>query len=447
VHVTIRKSHLGVRESHSRQVTSIPNFETDTVCSIALMTDAVHELSDAITYAIAIYATLLSSKRSTAKYTFGYHRAETIGALVNAVSICVLSLTLVSQAVERLVQPEPIDGRLMFIFAAVGMAVNTMLLFTLGHSHDHQHEHDHANGHSDSCPSNNERCHRLEHAVSSEGVGESARGRVARVHSCDAHSSASMSSEPEEGRKRRHLHSPSRVWQYTSHHANSRSGGHSTWFSFLPRGRVDDNSESKCRTDVEVNISEYKGKSCSASSMAIQLPGADSMHSNSCKKADCSFKAGAIAESTRGPSMTSQQHFKSAASPDSYRISENSCILSDEDENSTSSATELPSTSFQTKMVTRGCTPVAFSPPSVATLPPGTSVKHNLAFDAEVEMSGSHVPKPQDSAQTSDAMPVDKEEQNRSLQGIFFHIAADIAQSIGLTISGAVLWCAQFPTF
>ena len=81
------------------------------VCSIAIMTDAVHELSDALNYAIAIYATVLTGRQSTSQYTFGYHRAETIGALINVVSICVLSLTLVMQAIERLVEPEDIDGR------------------------------------------------------------------------------------------------------------------------------------------------------------------------------------------------------------------------------------------------------------------------------------------------------------------------------------------------
>lgn len=88
--------------------------ETDnvwTVCSIAIMTDAVHELSDALNYAVAIYATILTSRQSTISYTFGYHRAETIGALINVVSICVLSVTLVMQAIERLVHPEPIDGK------------------------------------------------------------------------------------------------------------------------------------------------------------------------------------------------------------------------------------------------------------------------------------------------------------------------------------------------
>ena len=101
------------------------------------MTDAVHELSDAINYAIAIFATVLSSKMSPSSYTFGYHRAETIGALVNVVSIIVLSLTLVMQAIERLVQPEPINGRLMFIFAIIGLAINVGLLLTMGHDHGH----------------------------------------------------------------------------------------------------------------------------------------------------------------------------------------------------------------------------------------------------------------------------------------------------------------------
>lgn len=75
------------------------------------MTDAVHELSDAFNYAVAIFATILTARQSSRTYTFGYHRAETIGALINVVSICVLSITLVMQAIERLVNPEEIDGR------------------------------------------------------------------------------------------------------------------------------------------------------------------------------------------------------------------------------------------------------------------------------------------------------------------------------------------------
>ena len=81
------------------------------MCSIAIMTDAVHELSDAFNYAVAIFATILTARQSTSKFTFGYHRAEAIGALINVISICVLSITLVMQAIERLVQPEDINGR------------------------------------------------------------------------------------------------------------------------------------------------------------------------------------------------------------------------------------------------------------------------------------------------------------------------------------------------
>jgi Co/Zn/Cd efflux system component len=75
------------------------------------MTDAVHELSDAFNYAVAIFATALTARQASNRYSFGYHRAETIGALINVVCVCVLSVTLVSQAIERLVNPEPINGR------------------------------------------------------------------------------------------------------------------------------------------------------------------------------------------------------------------------------------------------------------------------------------------------------------------------------------------------
>lgn len=75
------------------------------------MTDAVHELSDAFNYVIAIAATILSVRAAKRNYSFGYHRAEIIGALINVVSICVLAGMLVMQAVERLIEPEPVEGR------------------------------------------------------------------------------------------------------------------------------------------------------------------------------------------------------------------------------------------------------------------------------------------------------------------------------------------------
>lgn len=60
-------------------------------CSIAMMTDAVLDLSDALNHAIAIFATFLTTKMASSAHTFGYHRAETIGALVNMVSIIVIN--------------------------------------------------------------------------------------------------------------------------------------------------------------------------------------------------------------------------------------------------------------------------------------------------------------------------------------------------------------------
>lgn len=75
------------------------------------MTDAVHELSDSFNYVIAIGATIMTARKANRKYSYGYHRAETIGALVNVVSICVLAGMLVMQAIERLFEPEAVEGR------------------------------------------------------------------------------------------------------------------------------------------------------------------------------------------------------------------------------------------------------------------------------------------------------------------------------------------------
>lgn len=125
------------------------------LCSIAIMSDAAHMFSDVLSFVVSVYCMKLIEKRANATYSFGYHRAETIGALVSILIVCVITGGLVMEALERLANPQPINGKLMFIVAALGIAFNLLLLFTLGHDH-HVHlgggscGHDHGHGHSHS---------------------------------------------------------------------------------------------------------------------------------------------------------------------------------------------------------------------------------------------------------------------------------------------------------
>ncbi|KAM9410112.1 putative proton-coupled zinc antiporter SLC30A4 isoform 1-T3 [Pholidichthys leucotaenia] len=120
--------------------------------SLAIMTDAVHMLADVVGILFSLLALWLSTKPPTKRFTFGLHRLEVISAVVSVLLIYILTAVLVYEAVQRTIHQDfNIDGDIMLITAAVGVAVNLIMGFLLnqgGHLHSHGHGHAHGHGHS-----------------------------------------------------------------------------------------------------------------------------------------------------------------------------------------------------------------------------------------------------------------------------------------------------------
>lgn len=104
--------------------------------SLALLSDAVHNLGDTIAVLLAYIANLVSRKRADEKKTFGYKRVEILTALLNAVVLIVITIFLFIEAYKRFQDPEPIKGLIMFIVATVGLIANLVAVLLLkGDSH------------------------------------------------------------------------------------------------------------------------------------------------------------------------------------------------------------------------------------------------------------------------------------------------------------------------
>ncbi len=99
--------------------------------SLALLSDAVHNLSDTMAIAISYVAMLIGKKDSNTRNTFGYKRIEILAALFNAVVLIVISVYLFYEAYQRFLNPEPIKSRLMFIVAAIGFLGNIFSVLLL----------------------------------------------------------------------------------------------------------------------------------------------------------------------------------------------------------------------------------------------------------------------------------------------------------------------------
>lgn len=105
--------------------------------SLALLSDAVHNLSDTVAIALSYLAYKIAQKPKDTKRTFGYKRVEILAAFINATVLLAISVVLIIEAVKRWQSPETINGTMMFIVAAIGLAANLASVFLLEKdSHD-----------------------------------------------------------------------------------------------------------------------------------------------------------------------------------------------------------------------------------------------------------------------------------------------------------------------
>ncbi|KAI1889687.1 hypothetical protein AGOR_G00165520 [Albula goreensis] len=115
--------------------------------SLAIMTDALHMLTDLVGIVVSLLALWLSSKPPTKRFTFGLHRLEVVSAAISVLLIYILTGVLLNEAVQRTIHLDfEINGDVMLITAAVGVAVNLimgLLLNQSGHLHSHSHSHSH----------------------------------------------------------------------------------------------------------------------------------------------------------------------------------------------------------------------------------------------------------------------------------------------------------------
>lgn len=113
--------------------------------SLSMLSDSFHMLSDVIALVVALVAVRFAEKtHATNKNTFGWIRAEVMGALVNAVFLTALCFTIVLEAVERFTEPHEIESPVVVAgVGAAGLLVNLLGLCLFhghaggGHGHSH----------------------------------------------------------------------------------------------------------------------------------------------------------------------------------------------------------------------------------------------------------------------------------------------------------------------
>ena len=101
------------------------------VNSVAIISDAVHDLGDTLSLGTSWYLQNKSRQGRNDKFSFGYKRFSLLGALINSLVLVGGSVYVITEAINRLVEPEYSDAGGMLVFALVGVAVNGIAAWKL----------------------------------------------------------------------------------------------------------------------------------------------------------------------------------------------------------------------------------------------------------------------------------------------------------------------------
>lgn len=99
--------------------------------SVAILSDAVHDLGDSLSLGFAYYFHKKSRQKRDAKFNYGYRRFSLLGAFINSVILIVGSVFILREAILRVFEPEQPDAKGMLFLAFIGIAVNGYALLRL----------------------------------------------------------------------------------------------------------------------------------------------------------------------------------------------------------------------------------------------------------------------------------------------------------------------------
>ena len=100
--------------------------------SLAIMTDAAHLLTDLCSFIISIYSIMLSKQQKDKHFTFGYHRAQIIGAMLSTLIIWVLSIFLLIESTHKMFYSHhEVNSQIMVISSLIALVFNLIMAYIL----------------------------------------------------------------------------------------------------------------------------------------------------------------------------------------------------------------------------------------------------------------------------------------------------------------------------
>jgi cobalt-zinc-cadmium efflux system protein len=107
--------------------------------SLALIADALHMFADVFGISLVLVASIFSKKPPTPLHTYGFYRSEILSSLANCVILLLISIFIMFEAYQRILEPRDIESSFMLIVAIIGLIVNLIGLRLLKGTHTHAH--------------------------------------------------------------------------------------------------------------------------------------------------------------------------------------------------------------------------------------------------------------------------------------------------------------------
>ncbi|GAA5934720.1 hypothetical protein JCM3775_002039 [Rhodotorula graminis] len=195
--------------------------------SLGLISDSIHMFFDCLALAMGLFASVMATWPSNDVFTFGYTRVETLSGFANGIFLCLISVFIVFEAVERLIDPPEMNTGQLLTVSAVGLAVNLVGMFATGHGH-HGHSHGggggggggHSHGHSHTPV----RSKSTPFLTDKEEKDEDTHGHNGHSHNGASHAHAHSHSTPtRSAHQRSHSHAASPSAATSPTHARSPS--------------------------------------------------------------------------------------------------------------------------------------------------------------------------------------------------------------------------------
>ncbi|EIN06026.1 cation efflux protein [Punctularia strigosozonata HHB-11173 SS5] len=189
--------------------------------SLGLISDAIHMAFDCMAIAVGLMASVMATWPPNERFTYGYGRIETLSGFANGIFLILISIFIVFEAIERLLEPPEMNTSQLLLVSSLGLGVNLFGMFAMGgHHHGHSHSHGHSHGsHAHSHAHDEGHDHAHDHKPESPVISSSLHDGRLNLQGAREHDHSDSHSQ-----EHSHWHSHSQPHSQEHSHSHSQVG-------------------------------------------------------------------------------------------------------------------------------------------------------------------------------------------------------------------------------